>query len=143
MLMQRYESFWASAEVRNAQQITTLRNITDHIHTLDIDPDLKRTMTEACLKIMENELMARRLNIELTQNDLVFVLKLEKKHPNLSPRDLRICLYTKLGYYTTEMAGFCKIGKRGMESVRYRIHRMLGIGPSESIKSYLTALSLE
>jgi DNA-binding CsgD family transcriptional regulator len=67
---------------------------------------------------------------------------LEKKHPNLNIREMKICLLVKLNYDTREIARTVGISTRGMESLRYRMHQKLGLGRHESIKSYLTELAV-
>lgn len=124
-----------------AEKTTALRNLLDQIYALDIDQDLKRQMTNSCLNLIETETIEKRLNIELTESDSVFLSKLQKKHPNLNQRELRISLLVKLNYDTREIARSIGISTRGMESIRYRMHKKLGLGKHQSIKTYLADLS--
>ena len=119
-----------------------LRNLLDQIHALDIDPKVKREMTEACLHLIALETASKRIGIELTENDAAFLSKLEKKHHGLNPRELRACIFIKLNYDTVEIARFSNITPRGMESIRYRMHKKLGIGLHDSIKTYLSKLAV-
>ena len=50
-------------------------------------------------------------------------------------------LLVKLNYETTEIARSIGISTRGMESIRYRMHKKLGLGKHESIKTYLSDLA--
>ena len=124
-----------------AEKTTALRNLLDQIYTLDIDQDLKRQMTDSCLSLIETETIEKRLNIELTESDSVFLSKLQKKHPNLNQRELRISLLVKLNYDTREIGRSVGISTRGMESIRYRMHKKLGLGKHQSIKTYLSDLA--
>jgi DNA-binding CsgD family transcriptional regulator len=124
-----------------SEKTNALRNLLDQIHSLEIDTNVKRKMTDECLKLLETETIEKRLNIELTETDSHFLSKLQKKHPNLNQRELRISLLVKLNYDTVEIAHSVGISTRGMESIRYRMHKKLGLGKHESIKTYLSDFS--
>ena len=79
-------------------------------------------------------------DIELTKSDSLFIATLQKKFPDLSPRELRIGLLVKLNYDTSEIAHSIGLSTRGMESIRYRMHKKLGLGKHQSIKSFLSDL---
>ena len=124
------------------EKSTILRNLLDQIYALEIDPGVKRVMTSSCLHLIDKEITEKRLNMELTESDSAFLSKLQKKHPNLSQRELRIAVLVKLNYDTREIARSIGITTRGMESIRYRMHHKLGLGKHESIKTYLSDLAL-
>jgi DNA-binding CsgD family transcriptional regulator len=121
-----------------AEKTTALRDLLDQIHALEIDPTVKRVMTDSCLNLIETETIEKRLNIELTESDSVFLSKLQKIHRNLNQRELRISLLVKLNYDTVSIARSVGISTRGMESIRYRMHKKLGLGKHQSIKTYLS-----
>ncbi len=125
-----------------AEKTSSLRNLLDQIHALEIDSNVKRTMTDACLTLIETETIEKRLNMELTESDSVFLSKLQKKHANLNQRELRISLLVKLNYDTREIGRSVGISTRGMESIRYRMHKKLGLGKHQSIKTYLSELAI-
>ena len=52
-----------------AEKTTSLRNLLDQIHALEIDSSVKRMMTDSCLSLIETETIEKRLNIELTESD--------------------------------------------------------------------------
>lgn len=125
-----------------AEKTTALRNLLDQIHALEIDSTVKRLMTDSCLSLIETETIEKRLNIELTESDSYFLSKLQKKHANLNQRELRISLLVKLNYDTREIGRSIGISTRGMESIRYRMHKKLGLGKHQSIKTYLSDLAV-
>jgi len=125
-----------------AEKTSSLRNLLDQIHALDIDTSVKRVMTDSCLSLIETETIEKRLNMELTESDSVFLSKLQKKHANLNQRELRISLLVKLNYDTREIGRSVGISTRGMESIRYRMHKKLGLGKHQSIKTYLSELAI-
>jgi DNA-binding CsgD family transcriptional regulator len=124
------------------EQSSSLRNLLDQIYALEIEPAVKRVMTDTCLRLIDKEITEKRLNMELTESDSAFLKKLQKIHPNLNQRELRISLLVKLNYDTKEIARSIGITTRGMESIRYRMHHKLGLGKHESIKTYLSDLAV-
>lgn len=123
------------------EKSSSLRNLLDQIYALEIEPAVKRVMTDTCLRLIDKEITEKRLNMELTESDSAFLKKLQKIHPNLNQRELRISLLVKLNYDTKEIARSIGITTRGMESIRYRMHHKLGLGKHESIKTYLSDLA--
>ncbi len=123
-----------------AEKTSTLRELLDMISVLDIDQSQKSTMIENCRRMIDTEMIEKRLNIELTTTDSEFLSKLQKKHPNLNQRELRICLLIKLNYNTRDIARSVGISTRGMESIRYRMHKKVGLSKHQSLKGYLTDL---
>lgn len=121
----------------------TLHNICDQIKNLDIDAQAKQAILDQCHQMIETELTEKRLKMELTVGDSEFLSKLQKKHPNLNQRELRVSLMVKLNYDTREIARSIGISTRGMESIRYRMHRKLGLDKHKSIKTYLAELASE
>jgi DNA-binding CsgD family transcriptional regulator len=125
-----------------AEKTAKLRRLLDQITALDIDPALKNSMTSSCLSLIETETIGKRLDVEMTESDSVFLSKLQKKHPNLNQREMRIALLVKLNYDTKDIADSLSISTRGMESIRYRMHKKLGLGKHQSIKTYLSDVAV-
>lgn len=119
-----------------------LRELFDMISLLEIDQAKKSTLLEHCRKMIDTEMIEKRLNIELTTTDSEFLSRLQRKHPNLNQRELRICLLIKLNYNTRDIARSIGISTRGMESIRYRMHKKIGLTKHQSLKGYLTDLAL-
>ncbi|RNA65386.1 transcriptional regulator [Prosthecochloris sp. ZM_2] len=124
-----------------AEKTSSLQQLLDIIKELDIDSLQKEQMIKSCENMIETEMIEKKLNIELTSTDSDFLLKLQKQHPNLNQRELRICLLIKLNYDTREIARSIGISTRGMESIRYRMHKKIGLSRHQSIKGYLTELA--
>ena len=127
----------AAVSAANEQLLQTLL---EQVHALAIDQEQKWAMTSICQHLLDKAALAKGLIIELTEADARFISILEKKHPNLDDRELRICLLIKLDYDNDEIARTASMTTRGMESVRYKMHQKLGLGRKESIKIYLTNL---
>ncbi len=119
-----------------------LRNLLDKIYSLEIEPDVKEAMVNSCLDLIGNEVIETPLDTELTESDSLFLSRLQKKFPKLNQRELKISLLVKLNYDTTEIAHSIGLSKRGLESIRYRMHKKLGLGKHQSIKTYLAELPI-
>ena len=123
-----------------AEKTATLQSLREKIFGLDIDPTMKKELIDSCSRMIETETIEKQINTDLSVTDSEFLSKLQRKHPNLNQRDLRICLLIKLNYDTREIARTIGISTRGLESIRYRMHKKLGLSKHQSIKNYLTDL---
>ncbi|NTU68167.1 MAG: transcriptional regulator [Chlorobiaceae bacterium] len=125
------------------EKSAALHLLCDQIKGLDIEQHSKHRMIEQCQGMLETELTEKRLKTELTTGDSEFLSKLQKRHPNLNQRELRVGLMVKLNYDTREIARSIGISTRGMESIRYRMHKKLKLDKHKSIKTYLSELAEE
>jgi DNA-binding CsgD family transcriptional regulator len=125
------------------EKSSALHQLCDQIKSLEIDQQPKQRMIEQCQNMLETELTEKRLKTDLTTGDSEFLSKLQKKHPNLNQRELKVGLMVKLNYDTREIARSIGISTRGMESIRYRMHKKLSLDKHKSIKTYLSELATE
>lgn len=123
------------------EKSSTLHALIEQIGRIDIDAHAKKRLLEQCQEMIDTEVTEKQLQTELTAGDSEFLSKLQKKHPNLNQRELRISLMVKLNYDTREIARAVGISTRGMESIRYRMHKKLGLDKHKSIKTYLSELA--
>lgn len=117
-----------------------LHDLLEKLDSLEIDPCVKNAITDSCLNLLDKVIIEKQPDIELTKSDSLFLSTLKQKFPNLSPRELRISLLVRLNYDTSEIARSIGLSTRGMESIRYRIHKKLDLGKHQSIKSFLSEL---
>ncbi len=132
-------------ELTKASKIITaktkgLRDLLDKVETLEIDPHVKKVMSNSCLSLIETKVTEKLLDIEMSESDSLILSTLRKRFPALTQRELKICLLIKLNYDTTEIARSKGLSKRGMESIRYRLHSKLGLKKHQSIKNFLLEL---
>jgi ligand-binding sensor domain-containing protein/DNA-binding CsgD family transcriptional regulator len=66
-----------------------------------------------------------------------FHSRLKKKHPELTPGELRLCSYLKMNISTKEIAPLMNISFRGVEISRYRLRKKLKLDRSVNITDYL------
>lgn len=60
-------------------------------------------------------------------------------HPDLSPNEVRMCAYIMLNLTTKEIAGLTNRSSRTVETVKYRLHKKLGLD-DESTVAYLNRM---
>lgn len=78
------------------------------------------------------------------QFDLVhnkFITKLRAKHPDLSVGELKMCAYLKMNLTTKEIAPLLNLSVRGVETLRYRLRKKIGLEREDNLLEYLNALS--
>ena len=66
-----------------------------------------------------------------------FIVRLKEKHPDLSPRELRLCAYLKMNLSTKEIAPLMNISIRGVEIGRYRLRKKLELERDDNLIDYL------
>ncbi|WP_445381974.1 helix-turn-helix transcriptional regulator [Robiginitalea sp. IMCC43444] len=74
------------------------------------------------------------------QTDRKFLKKLEKRHPNLSPNDIRLCAYLRLNLSSKEMAPLFNISVRSVEIKRYRLRKKMNLSHDENLVNYILKL---
>lgn len=78
--------------------------------------------------------------LTLTPADTLFLDKLKHRHPELTGSELKICLLIRKNHSTKTIARMQATSTRGMESIRYRLHKKLGLGKHLSMKTYLGSI---
>jgi DNA-binding CsgD family transcriptional regulator len=139
----------ASREMELRKMSTTVNKITvvldklcDTIQLIDIDPEIKKTMLKQCQEVIKPDTCELPYdNINLTVSDSEFLLKLQKSHPTLNQRELKLALLVKMNYDNIQIARALGISKRGSESIRYRMHKKMGLEKHQSIKTGLLEIS--
>ena len=118
-----------------------LRKIVNDIAQLPINNRQKKQILNVCNDLLESERNQKKTNFPLTSTDSAFLSLLHQQHPNLDNRELKICLLIKLCYNSAEIAAHYAMTKRGVESIRYRLHKKIGLQKNQPLKKYLTALA--
>lgn len=87
---------------------------------------------------IENDDLLKRIE---EQFDLVhnkFMQRLSERHPDLSNNERMMCAYLKMNLSTKEIAPLLNISVRGVESMRYRLRKKIGLDRDEGLMAYLT-----
>ncbi len=88
--------------------------------------------------LSKNEWQSFEKNLVKSHEDFVNVLS--KKYPNLTPKDIKLCIYLKMNLSSKEIAPLMNISYRGVELHRYRLRKKLGIGTEESLYKFMINL---
>lgn len=66
-----------------------------------------------------------------------FMKRLHARHPDLSNNERMMCAYLKMNLSTKEIAPLLNISVRGVETMRYRLRKKLGLEREDSLTDYL------
>ena len=69
-----------------------------------------------------------------------FLIRLKSEHPNLSPRELKLCAYLRLNISSKEIATLMNISTRGVEISRYRLRKKLQLKHNTNLTEYIMSL---
>jgi len=141
LALRKNESIYISASLQNRN--LALQSLSLEMSRLSVPPEQKRqllTLSETLLETHRNE---RQIDLPLTETDSILLSLLKRKYPHLNNRELKICLLIKQNYDNNDIADQYGISKRGMESLRYRMHKKIGLNKNQSLKNHLAALAVE
>lgn len=93
-----------------------------------------------------NAILKEKLNMEEDWEKLKFHFQelhsnffetLKKKHPNLTPTDLRFCAYIKLNLTTKEIARMANIKPTSVQTSRVRLKKKMGLTQATDLAGYI------
>ena len=83
----------------------------------------------------DDELLKRiEEQFDLVHNN--FIKKLSERHPDLSNNERMMCAYLKMNLSTKEIAPLLNISVRGVETMRYRLRKKLGLEREDGLMTY-------
>jgi AraC family chitin signaling transcriptional activator len=95
-------------------------------------------------KIIDNGAseMDRKLSMEDYFVDVhhEFMLRMQEKHPNLSPSELKFCCLLRANLSTKEMAAIMGIGARSVELRKYRLKQSLNLDKDDRLVNYMLSI---
>ena len=122
---------------KQSEMIEKIQNI------LDTESDLNRLKSEIKKAIKINEVNKHEWEIfetNLNQINNEFIIALSKKYPNLTPKDIKLCVYLKMNLSSKEIAPMMNITFRGVELHRYRLRKKLGLSQEEMLSKFLLSI---
>ena len=69
-----------------------------------------------------------------------FLARLKERHPDLTPKDLRLCSYLRMNISTKEIAPLMNISVRGVEISRYRLRKKLDLDQNTNLTEYILSI---
>ena len=108
-----------------SEVIASLQDIREHAE----DKNTKKALAKVSRKIEQTmeEGYYDEFDVRFKRVHPDFIAKLTKKHPDLTPNEIKICSFLKLNMSTKEIASLTGQSVTAIEMARYRIRRKLGI----------------
>lgn len=122
---------------KQTELIDSIRNI------LDSEEDMRSLKNRIKSSIKVNSINKnewKSFETNLMQSNSAFVHTLNQKFPNLSPKDIKLCIYLKMNLSTKEIAPLMSISFRGVELQRYRLRKKLNVGTDVILSKFLISL---
>ncbi|MDR7212610.1 histidine kinase [Flavobacterium piscis] len=119
---------------KQSEMIENIQNI------LDSEKDFNKLKSEIKKAIRINEVNKHEWEIfeaNLNQIHNEFIISLTKKFPNLTPKDIKLCIYLKMNLSSKEIAPMMNISFRGVELHRYRLRKKLNLSQEDNLSKFL------
>ena len=108
---------------------------------LDTDENIT-TLKSKIYRLIKNNLTNKNewkeFEINLSNSNEFFIKSLHQKFSNLTPKDIKLCIYLKMNLSTKEIAQLMNISQRGVEIHRYRIRKKLNLNKEDVLATFLT-----
>jgi len=125
------------------QSLELSRLLINFVDQTGFGEETRKQITEHLSKLADSTQAHEHHATSLTQKNAAFRAKLQQKHPSLTQRELKICLMIKYNHRNNEIANALGVNPRGAESLRYRLHKKLGLEKGKTIKKYLFELETD
>jgi DNA-binding CsgD family transcriptional regulator len=135
--LQTKSSEVAGKSLSIAKQSEMIENIQS---ILDSEKDFNKLKSEIKKAIKINEVNKHEwetFETNLNQIHNEFIINLSKKFPNLTPKDIKLCIYLKMNLSSKEIAPLMNISFRGVELHRYRLRKKLNLSQEENLSKFL------
>jgi AraC family chitin signaling transcriptional activator len=110
---------------------------------LDSETDLNKLKSEINKTIKINAINKHEwetFETNLNQIHNEFIITLSKKFPNLTPKDIKLCIYLKMNLTSKEIAPMMNISFRGVELHRYRLRKKLQLVQDDNLSKFLLSI---
>ncbi|RBN50702.1 histidine kinase [Flavobacterium psychrolimnae] len=135
--LQTKSSEVAGKSLSIAKQSEMIENIQS---ILDSDMDFNKLKSEIKKAIKINAVNKHEwetFETNLNQIHNEFIINLSKKFPNLTSKDIKLCIYLKMNLSSKEIAPMMNISFRGVELHRYRLRKKLNLVQDENLSKFL------
>lgn len=122
---------------KQSEMIENIQNI------LDTESDFNKLKSEIKKAIKINAVNKHEWEIfetNLNQINNEFIIALSKKYPNLTSKDIKLCVYLKMNLSSKEIAPMMNISFRGVELHRYRLRKKLNLLQEENLSKFLLSI---
>ena len=122
---------------KQGEMIENIQNILDS----DVDFNKLKSEIKKVIKINavnKHEWETFETNLNQLHNE--FIINLSKKYPNLTSKDIKLCIYLKMNLSSKEIAPLINISFRGVELHRYRLRKKLNLVQDENLSKFLLSI---
>jgi AraC family chitin signaling transcriptional activator len=122
---------------KQSEMIENIQNI------LDTESDFNKLKSEIKKAIKINAVNKHEWEVfeaNLNQINNEFIIALSKKYPNLTSKDIKLCVYLKMNLSSKEIAPMMNISFRGVELHRYRLRKKLNLTQEENLSKFLLSI---
>ncbi|WP_035673057.1 histidine kinase [Flavobacterium sp. 83] len=138
--LQSKSSEVAGKSLSIAKQSEMIENIQG---ILDAETDFNKLKSEIKKAIKINAVNKHEwetFETNLNQIHNEFIINLSKKFPNLTSKDVKLCVYLKMNLSSKEIAPMMNISFRGVELHRYRLRKKLNLVQDENLSKFLLTI---
>lgn len=122
---------------KQSEMIESIQNILDNENDLShLKSKIKKSIKINALN--KNEWQSFEKNLMQSHED--YVHKLTQKYPDLTSKDIKLCIYLKMNLSSKEIAPLMNISFRGVELQRYRLRKKIGLSKDESLSKFMINL---
>lgn len=119
-----------------------LQNILSLVHRTNTDA--RKAISELQGKVVvdiQSDDILKRVEEEFDIVHDSFMKKLRQQYPDLNNNEILLCAYLKMNLSTKEIAPLLNISSRGVETMRYRLRKKLGLDRDASLSSFILSFS--
>ncbi|SCX86465.1 helix-turn-helix and ligand-binding sensor domain-containing protein [Flavobacterium caeni] len=122
---------------KQGEMIENIRQI------LESEDDIARLKAEVLKAIKINSI--NRHEWEVFENNLSqihqgFISSVTSKYPQLTAKDIKLCIYLKMNLSSKEIAPLMNISFRGVELHRYRLRKKLGLSAEDNLYKFMLSI---
>ena len=86
---------------------------------------------------IDNENQWKIFEIQFEKVHEEFLNRMKSAHPNLSPRELKLCAYLRMNITSKEISVLMNISTRGVEISRYRLRKKLNLSRETNLTDFI------
>lgn len=126
--------------IQKNELINKLKNELRKLQTATNDKSVKEIASDIIRKVskdVDNKQEWRTFELHFEQVHEDFIKRLKERFPDLTSRELRLCVYLKMNMSSKEIANLMNISPRGVEISRYRVRKKLNLDRAEGLSEIL------
>jgi ligand-binding sensor domain-containing protein/DNA-binding CsgD family transcriptional regulator len=126
--------------IQKNEMINKMKSELSKLQSNTTDKTVKEKASNIIKKIskdIDNKSDWKIFEMHLEQIHEDFMKRLKMKYPDITSRELRLCVYLKMNMSSKEIATLMNISPRGVEISRYRVRKKLGLERAEGLSEIL------